>query len=250
MENSSKIVTNRPPVLNRFGLGAAIFAWVGVSFVAAQLLVYLLLMLFKSAGVSFSGLSQNLLSVLVGVLIYAVLFTVMVGVPRLVLKQKLTLKLLGLTRLLTWRDIGLALSGTVIFFILAALVNVAIAWLVPSVDLQQAQDTGITSPLGLELALTFLLLVVVAPIVEEVVFRGYMYGKMRSRGISAVASTILVSLLFGIVHLQWNVGINVVVLSLIMCLGREISGSIWPGILMHMIKNGLAFYLLFIVKLV
>jgi membrane protease YdiL (CAAX protease family) len=51
---------------------------------------------------------------------------------------------------------------------------------------------------------------------------------------------------FGAVHGQWNVAIDVFSLSLIMCGLREITGNIWAGALLHMLKNGLAFYILFI----
>ena len=61
-----------------------------------------------------------------------------------------------------------------------------------------------------------------------------------------VISIFLVSLLFGIVHLQWNVGVNVFAMSIVLCGLREITGTVYAGILTHMIKNGVAFYLLYI----
>ena len=45
---------------------------------------------------------------------------------------------------------------------------------------------------------------------------------------------------------QWAVMIDTFVLSLVMCVMREHTGAIWITILMHMAKNGLAFYLLFV----
>ena len=85
------------------------------------------------------------------------------------------------------------------------------------------------------------------------VFRGFLYGKIRGRlneivsdKISMMISIFLVSLLFGIVHLQWNVGVNVFAMSIVLCGLREITGTIYSGILLHMLKNGIAFYLLFV----
>lgn len=63
---------------------------------------------------------------------------------------------------------------------------------------------------------------------------------------SMAVSTLLTSLLFGIVHLQWNVGVTVFALSVVLCAMREITGTTYAGILTHMIKNGVAFYMLFI----
>ena len=101
--------------------------------------------------------------------------------------------------------------------------------------------------------LAFITLVVIAPIAEELVFRGYLYGRMREKFsqvttqlTAAIIASLLVSILFGIVHLQWNVGVNVFALSLVACAMREFTGTIYAGILLHMIKNGLAFYFLFV----
>ena len=117
----------------------------------------------------------------------------------------------------------------------------------PWIDTQEVQETGLsTTVFGSELTWIFLLLVVVGSIIEEVIFRGYLYGKIRAAKVPFWATAIIVSALFGLAHMQWNVGIDTFVLSMVMCLARELTGSIWTGILMHMMKNGLAFYFLFI----
>ena len=88
---------------------------------------------------------------------------------------------------------------------------------------------------------------------EEVIFRGWLYGKLRqklsgktSEITGIIISILLVSLLFGIVHMQWNVGVNVFALSVVLCVLREITGTIYSGILVHMLKNGIAFYFLYV----
>ena len=70
--------------------------------------------------------------------------------------------------------------------------------------------------------------------------------RVKNRGKIALA-IILTSLLFAIMHRQWNVGLNVFALSVILCLFREITGTIYAGIIVHMLKNAIAFYLLYIV---
>jgi membrane protease YdiL (CAAX protease family) len=89
------------------------------------------------------------------------------------------------------------------------------------------------------------MLIIVAPVAEEVLFRGYLYGKLR-KSVPVWAAIGIVSVLFGSIHGQWNVAIDVFALSIVLCVLREITGSIWAGILLHMVKNGLAFYILFI----
>ena len=160
---------------------------------------------------------------------------------------------LGLKGLPTWTDIGLAPVGFIIATLLAAGL-VAIFNIFPWFDAEQAQEVGFSIYLtGLEKIVAFLILVVVAPIAEELIFRGWLYGKLRpmlsekmSDRASMIISIFLVSLLFGIVHMQWNVGVNVFAMSIVLCGLREITGTIYAGILMHMIKNGVAFYLLYV----
>ena len=67
-----------------------------------------------------------------------------------------------------------------------------------------------------------------------------------SEALSMTISILLVSLLFGVVHMQWNVGVNVFALSVVLCGMREITGTIYAGILTHMLKNGIAFFLLYV----
>lgn len=119
---------------------------------------------------------------------------------------------------------------------------------IPGFDVQQAQDIGFNNTrTGLELAAAFLSLVVLTPIFEETIFRGVLFRGLRIRAPFWLGA-ILTSALFAIAHGQWNVAIDTFALSLLLCFLVERSNSIWPAILLHMLKNGLAFVLLFIVK--
>jgi membrane protease YdiL (CAAX protease family) len=116
----------------------------------------------------------------------------------------------------------------------------------PQVDLQQSQEIGFQNLSGYsQYLLAFITLVIVAPIAEEVLFRGYLYGKLRKHA-PIWLGALITSALFAVAHGQWNVAVDTFALSLVMCSLREITGSIWAGTLLHMMKNGLAFYFLFI----
>jgi membrane protease YdiL (CAAX protease family) len=62
----------------------------------------------------------------------------------------------------------------------------------------------------------------------------------------AVPAILITSVLFGIMHGQWKVGVTVFAMSIGMCVMRELTGTIWSGIILHMIKNGIAFFFLFV----
>ena len=160
---------------------------------------------------------------------------------------------LGLKGLPTWTDIGLAPVGFIVSTLVAAGLA-AIFSMFPWFDAEQTQDIGFSTFLvGIDRIVAFVILVVIAPIAEEVIFRGWLYGKIRrilsegvSEALSITISILLVSLLFGVVHMQWNVGVNVFALSVVLCGMREITGTIYAGILTHMLKNGVAFFLLYV----
>lgn len=120
---------------------------------------------------------------------------------------------------------------------------------IPGFDLYQKQEVGFVGMQHpYEFIAAFLALVVLAPLFEEIIFRGYLYGRLRKYW-GVVLSAALTSLVFGIVHFQLNVGIDVFILSLFLCFLREKFESIWPGFFVHAFKNGLAYIFLFILPL-
>ncbi len=116
-----------------------------------------------------------------------------------------------------------------------------------SIDLTEHQDIGYTDPNGYELALIFVALVVLAPLVEEVLFRGFLFTAFR-RTFGFWVGAVGVSLLFAVAHGQANVGIDVFVLSMFLCYLREKTDSLWPSVALHALKNLVAFIVLFIMK--
>ncbi len=152
---------------------------------------------------------------------------------------------IGLQHLPTFVDIGLAPIGYIIYTIGATLV-INLMKLFPWFQADQTQEVGfgyfITTG---DRILAMLALVIIAPIAEEIIMRGWLYGKLRSR-LKVPLAILLVSIVFAFLHGQWNVGVGVFMLSLVLCGLREITGTIWSGILLHIISNGIAFYLLYI----
>jgi membrane protease YdiL (CAAX protease family) len=219
--------------------------WVLAGFGISVGLTIGLMWLATVAGIDLGSLNENVLSTVIAAFTYVLTLVIVIGVPY-GLNRRTTRPDLGLTRLPNWMDILLAPAGFIIYLLASGIIVTLVAELVPGFDTNEAQEVGFTNlTYTYQYILAFITLVVVAPIAEEVLFRGYLYGKLR-RVVSMWLAILLTSVVFGVVHGQWNVGIDVFVLSIVMCGLREMTGNIWAGILLHMMKNGLAFYLLFI----
>ncbi len=62
------------------------------------------------------------------------------------------------------------------------------------------------------------------------------------------SAAILTSIMFAAAHMQWNVAVDTFALSLALCYLVEKSDSILPSIVLHALKNSVAFTVLFLVK--
>lgn len=227
-----------------FGIGLPV--WVFLGFMLAQALVLAVLAALHAAGVSFESVNETILNTVGGAVIYGLAILLVIGVPWLVKKRKTTRLEIGLQRLPIWMDLLWVVAGVIAYLILTTLVSSLGMALLPFVDATQVQETGFSQLASRpEYILAFISLVIVAPVAEEILFRGYLFGKLRKFAPLWV-SILITSLLFAIVHFQWNVGLDVFALSIVLCILRVVSGSLWPSILLHMLKNGIAFYFLFI----
>ena len=99
-----------------------------------------------------------------------------------------------------------------------------------------------------EKLISFFCLAIITPIIEEIIFRGWLYDRLKvllPKKYSTFLAILIVSVLFGFIHGQWNVGVNVFTL-IIVCLLREITGTVYAGILVHILKNTIAFCLVYV----
>jgi uncharacterized protein len=224
--------------------------WVTLAFLASNLLVAIVLLLLDWLHMSPENFVRPaIFQTVVSIVIYVLTIGMVIGIPYK-WKQKTSLHALGLSRLPSWTDIGLAPVGFIIYSLVVVAVLAAFTALFPYVPLDQAQDVGFkTVGTRSDNLLAFLTLVVLAPIAEETLFRGYLYGKLK-RYVPLVWAAVITSLLFALAHLQLNVGIDVFILSLVLCGLRSLTGSIWAGVLVHMLKNSIAYYILFISPLI
>ncbi len=148
----------------------------------------------------------------------------------------------GLRRAPLWSTIGWAVLGMLAFYVLTA-TYAAI------VDPQAEQD--VTESLGAEdgtlgLVAAGLMVMVVAPFVEEIFFRGFFYRALRTR-YSIVLAALVNGLIFGLIHFGFDGADGLLILpplaflGVIFCLVYEKTKSLWAVIGMHAFNNTIAF---------
>lgn len=164
--------------------------------------------------------------------------------------RKARLQSLGLMRP-RMNDIIYAVSGFAIYFVLVSLGEKLIPW----VDFKQQQELGFnTGVSGIGLAVVFFSLVILVPVVEEVVTRGFLYSGLRSK-LRVLPAAIITCMLFGLAHLQpgtgnpllWAAAVDTFLLSAVLVSLREMTNSLIAPIMLHMLKNGIAFTFLFVI---
>jgi membrane protease YdiL (CAAX protease family) len=219
--------------------------WMMVGLGLAVITMRVLVAVSVYLGVPLAKIDASILQTILTTVIYLLTLLFVIGLPRL-FRKRISFEELGLSRLLTWTDMTLAPAGFIVYFVASSLLVYLGSQLIPCFDLGQVQETGFSHVSQYyEYALAFAALIIVAPIAEEVLFRGFLSGTLRTR-MPVWVAILITSALFGLIHWQWNVGLDVFALSIVLCSLREVTGSIWSGILLHMLKNSIAFFIVFI----
>jgi membrane protease YdiL (CAAX protease family) len=90
-----------------------------------------------------------------------------------------------------------------------------------------------------QFAASVAVMAILAPLVEETVFRGLLYGWIAGRW-GTIAAWIVSSILFAAAHVELAHAVLVFPLGLWFGWLRRRTDSLWPSIVAHMINNGIA----------
>jgi len=149
-----------------------------------------------------------------------------------------------------WPAVGWAALGWFSFWVFAAVYGSVVQ---PDVDQRVTESLGADEgTLGLVAA--GFVVICIAPVAEEIFFRGFFYRAVRGR-FSVLVAAIIDGLVFGLIHYEGceegdsscsaGDGLLLVpplgVLGLIFCLVYERTGSLFPVIALHALNNALAF---------
>jgi membrane protease YdiL (CAAX protease family) len=83
---------------------------------------------------------------------------------------------------------------------------------------------------------TLLVAVVVAPVCEEIFFRGFLLPGL-ARGMPVWAAVVVSALVFGVAHADPGSFLPLVAIGLVLGALRVWTGSVWPGMLLHALNN-------------
>lgn len=170
-------------------------------------------------------------------------------------KHRSNFNLIGL-RKPRWCDLGLGLLMAPLYYGLFVAAVAIASRVFHSLDVNQVQNIGFNGVHGIaQLAVTFISLVVLAPLVEEIMVRGFLYSSFH-KAMPKIAAMLVTSLIFASAHLPeggaagplYIAAIDTFILSLVLIYLREKTGSLWASISLHALKNGVAFLALFIIN--
>lgn len=156
------------------------------------------------------------------------------------------------TKATTLREMGLTgmHAGSVLrglgWGVLFIVVSGALSTLLAGFGVQQDQaqqfplaDTGVLGRIAIFVAAGLL-----APVAEEVFFRGYVFRAITAR--KGLARGLLYSsFLFGLVHLNLAAFLPIAVGALLLAVAYHRSGDLWTAIIAHAVNNIFAFSVLF-----
>lgn len=193
-----------------------------------------------SLGQMVAGLVQLVYFFFIGVITFVILQWIM---------MRDTVELLGLKRMNWGMILLVAISGTFLSFVICNLVvgNASSLFLserLGELSMQKAvEDMKSASSIPV-IVLSVILACVVAPLVEELLFRGYFYGVVK-RFTSPLFAATVTSALFAVVHVNLPALVPLWLFALILTLSYEATRCLWVPICIHAMFNGINIVLLF-----
>ena len=246
---NNKVVIHPQPLFTRLGTLLLIIGMVIFFFISQLIGIYiagkLVLPTAKSATVGdifFFGSNDGTvvsISIMIGCVLLVAISALVIRVRGGNLKQYLALRPFSLA-------VGMGMIGLLLIFMIG---SQALTYVLDKSPL------AFVDPLYQSVSSVWLLIfamVIVAPIYEELIFRGILWSAIAEQFTSppdteyrgAIVASLVTSLIFAVIHLQYGIYeiSTIVVLALLFCYARIKSGSLILPILLHIINNGVAMW--------
>ncbi|MDF1823182.1 MAG: CPBP family intramembrane metalloprotease [Verrucomicrobiales bacterium] len=146
------------------------------------------------------------------------------------------LKKLGLPLIVVYTILGGVASLVICAWALGGVSQVMLDRVFSDLAIQESVQTLQENQSALFIGLTIVMACVAAPVVEELLFRGYMYGALK-RATNPVFAAVVIGALFAAVHGNLPALLPLWAFSILLCLAYEWSRSLWVPIGMHAFFN-------------
>lgn len=131
-----------------------------------------------------------------------------------------------------------------IFSILLFLLNLIIDGVTTWLDREPMQFMDALILTANPLWLLILAVIVIVPIYEELIFRGFMWSGLVGTKLGVWGTAIVTSVVFAVIHVQygWVELLGIFALAMLFSYARLLSGSLLLPIILHIFNNGLAMW--------
>ncbi len=89
----------------------------------------------------------------------------------------------------------------------------------------------------------FFMACIIAPLVEELIFRGFLFGRLR-QVLSFPLAALLSAFIFSVIHFDPGATVSLVVVGIVFALAYEVHQSLWVNIVAHSVFNSITFIML------
>ena len=255
--NTATTPDGKPSKPKRIGRASfLVTGTIGLFFVGQLAGTYLMVIILMLFGKN-SGQIEQLLSSNVALQFLTVLCIEIVTIEILwwlhTLRKQPFLKAVGLGNRPKIKFLAYSALTYIAYFITLIVTVAVMSNLVPALDINQSQQLGFDSAKGFNLVFVFMTLVILPPIAEEIIFRGFLFSRLRTQT-GTYISAIITSIIFALAHteflsgnsLNWIAALDTFVFSFFLIFLYVKTKSLWPSIFLHGIKNCIAFIFLFL----
>lgn len=181
--------------------------------------------------------NSNWIRLLAGLSSSAFAILALVYLPR-IMRVRLSSQLLGIARKISINDIYIGVIIAILYLLLDRVISSLIK--ISGISITERSIESMVSVSSLtELIIGIFVVGLLTAILEEFLFRGYLYGSYKKMRGSRALKIGLVSLLFAIFHFDQMGLISYFIFSVMLCLARDKTGSIWAGVVGHFANNSI-----------
>ncbi|MEO0855499.1 MAG: type II CAAX endopeptidase family protein [Bacteroidota bacterium] len=108
---------------------------------------------------------------------------------------------------------------------------------------QMEMIEGLLGNLDISIGLALVLVALTPALCEEYLFRGYMQRQLERR-VPILATILIVGVVFGLYHMRLTQALPLSFLGAYLAFAVWATGSLWTGVVLHLINNGLAVLLM------